>query len=125
MKFPEKLLLLFFVSIYSCSSPTSIKIPEQVKDVLEKAGHNRVELEKVIDHYGRKEADSLKLKAAFFLIKNLEDSYYYEGEVLDEYHQYSRLVWQNSDKGVYIHGEMNFLMVPFIKTMTLSMLYRS
>ena len=91
----------------------TVKIPEDVIYVLDKAGHNRKELEKVINHYNRKEADSLKLKAAFFLIKNLKDSYYYEGETLENYHQYSRLVRGNTDKGVYIHREIDSLYGPF------------
>jgi len=49
--------------------------PGEVKEALEKAGDNRTELEKVLFHYSSEE-DSLKLKAAFFLISNMEGHCY-------------------------------------------------
>ena len=47
------------------------------------AGDNRVELEKVISYYSQKEKDSLKLKAAYFLIENMQYHYYYDGNYID------------------------------------------
>lgn len=47
------------------------------------AGDNRVELEKVISYYSQKEKDSLKLKAAYFLIENMQYHYYYDGSYID------------------------------------------
>lgn len=41
------------------------------------AGDNRVELEKVLYHYNQCVADSLKYKAAHFLIRNMPDYYSY------------------------------------------------
>ncbi|MDE5417942.1 hypothetical protein L3049_07970 [Labilibaculum sp. DW002] len=38
---------------------------------LEISGSNRIELQKVLDHYGENEHDSLKLEAAKFLIRNM------------------------------------------------------
>ena len=58
-------LLLFFCS---CSSPHS----EAIEDALRQAGKNRKELEKVLKHYS---ADSLKLRAAEFLIVNMPGKY--------------------------------------------------
>lgn len=47
-------------------------MPKNVTTVLEKAGKNRIELEKVIQQYNQKAADSLKLKATYFLIANMD-----------------------------------------------------
>ncbi|TKJ39832.1 hypothetical protein CEE37_11180 [candidate division LCP-89 bacterium B3_LCP] len=46
--------------------------PAEVNATLELAGENRMELEKVIEHYSEQD-DTLKLEAAFFLIANMED----------------------------------------------------
>lgn len=60
-----------------------------IRDALERnlalAGNNRPELEKVPDHYRRDPADSLKLKAAVFLLSNLEDKVHYDSEWLRTY----------------------------------------
>ncbi len=50
--------------------------PTDVEEVLQKAGKNRSELEKVIAHYSARPQDSLKLKAAFFLIGNMGEQFY-------------------------------------------------
>lgn len=47
-------------------------VPKNVSVVLEKAGKNKGELEKVIRQYNQNTADSLKLKAAYFLISNMD-----------------------------------------------------
>ena len=47
-----------------------------VETVLDEAGSNRVELEKVLAYYGKKPKDSLKLKAAYYLIANMKGVYY-------------------------------------------------
>ncbi len=49
---------------------------DNVKSVLNKAGSNRAELEKVISHYSENPADSLKLRAAYFLIGNMGEQFY-------------------------------------------------
>src|SRR5690606_34981176 len=50
-------------------------IPLDVQQVLENAGNNRSELEKVIDHY-KEVGDDEKLKAAYHLIGNMNGRYY-------------------------------------------------
>lgn len=45
---------------------------------LEFAGDNRTELEKVLSHYGRNAEDSLKLKAAQYLIENMPGHVYFD-----------------------------------------------
>ena len=55
--------------------------PDPVEAVLKKAGNNRIELEKAIQ-YCNKSGDSLKLKAIYFLIANMDihssSDYYWE-----------------------------------------------
>jgi hypothetical protein len=47
----------------------------EIEDILTQAGNNRSELEKVLKQYGCNPADSLKLRAAEFLIINMPDKY--------------------------------------------------
>lgn len=61
--------------------------PDGVDQALALAGDNRGALEKVIAHYSQDPADSLKLKAARFLIANMPGFHYYEGEVIEKYYQ--------------------------------------
>ena len=67
--------LMLIILVYSCTS-----YPEAIEDVLRQAGKNRKELEKVLKYYGKNPADSLKLRAAKFLIVNMPGKYseYYD-----------------------------------------------
>ena len=73
--------ILILVLVTSCTKKSE-KIPEKVLHVLEISGHNRPELEKVIHEFQSKH-DTLKLKAAYFLIGNMQDKGYAEFEVSD------------------------------------------
>ncbi|MBD0833716.1 hypothetical protein [Aestuariibaculum sediminum] len=53
---------ILFVFLFSCN-----QLPNEVEESLKLAGNNRDELQKVLDHYQKPE-DSLKLRAAYFLI---------------------------------------------------------
>lgn len=64
-----------------------------IEETLSKAGSNRNELFQVIRHYQKGE-DSLKLKAALFLIENMADKYYYTGKAIDEYYAFIDSVYQ-------------------------------
>lgn len=67
-------LILLLVSLL----PFSGCIQKQrgpLEDVLQLAGSNRKQLEQVINHYSTDQADSLKLKAAEFLILNMPGKY--------------------------------------------------
>ncbi|MBF4486240.1 hypothetical protein [Flavobacterium sp. CSZ] len=59
-------LLFLLVSLLSCSKPSS-----PLLKALELAAHNRQELQRVLNHYGQNPSDSLKYKAAEFLIENM------------------------------------------------------
>lgn len=65
-------ILIFFI-YFSCNP-----IPNNVKRTLISAGDNRKGLEEVIRHYKAK-GEKQKLKAAYFLIGNMEDQYTLEG----------------------------------------------
>jgi hypothetical protein len=53
----------------------------EIENVLQQAGKNRSQLEKVLKHYSRNPADSLKLRAAEFLIINMPGKYSVEYNV--------------------------------------------
>ena len=55
---------------------------------LRSAGDNRGELEKVLCYYKRKNTDSLKYKAACYLIENMPFHRYSVGEQLENYKSY-------------------------------------
>jgi len=63
--------------------------PSKVQEVIKLAGRNGVELQNVLAHYSKNEADSLKFKAAVFLIENMcyhygtEQAVYCQGQVID------------------------------------------
>jgi len=65
MKNSIQITLLIFVLI-GCTKQSS-----RLEQALNFAGNNRTELEKVLDHYKNKPADSLKYRAACFLIENM------------------------------------------------------
>lgn len=71
-------IFLFLVLLFSCQSSEE----KQLEKVLTLAGNNRPELEKVLEHYKENEADSLKLRAAKFLIMNMPGHQSYIGKIL-------------------------------------------
>jgi hypothetical protein len=80
------LLLLLFV--FSCKQKSSLEL------ALELAGSNRVELEKVLAHYRE---DTLKYRAACFLIENLPYHHFYEGVAVENYHK----LYESHSSGKY------------------------
>ncbi|WP_139822929.1 discoidin domain-containing protein [Massilibacteroides vaginae] len=73
--------LSFFIS-FSCSFNAK---DTKLDNAFSLAGKNREELEKVLLHYQQNDNDSLKYKAACFLIENIAYHYSYENEVFEEY----------------------------------------
>lgn len=71
-------LLFFLCSFVSCTSLEE----ESLEKVLFLSGNNRGEWEKVLGHFSSEE-DSLKKKAAIFLLKNMHSHYTWEGEFID------------------------------------------
>lgn len=64
------------------------------------AEENRVELDKVLHRYKNNAADSLKYKAACFLIENMPYHKYQTGEKLEEYLIYYRWLKESLGKGI-------------------------
>ena len=60
-------------------------VTPEIEATLSKAGENREELLRVIRHY-QEEGDSLKLKAALFLIENMTYHYFYESKESIQYY---------------------------------------
>lgn len=56
-------------------------------NIMKKAGDNKTELQKVIDHYTLYDKDSLKLKATLFLYSNMEGYYSLNNDVYKNYLQ--------------------------------------
>ena len=73
----------YSIVMIQCSGPVS-----RLERALQAAGSNRHELEQVLYSYSSDPADSLKYRAAVFLIENMPGHSYYEGEQLDRYLEY-------------------------------------
>lgn len=84
--------------LISCNNATT-----RLEYSLQNAGSNRIELEKVINHYSGNVKDSLKLKAAIFLIENMVGHYTLVGKDIDKYREYCDKALQNG----YIKQEIN------------------
>lgn len=83
----KPLLIVFFLLLFSCSNKNN-----KLDFSLHQAKGNRVELEKVLNHYKN---DSLKYKAATFLIENMNGCFSIRREMIDMctpfYKQYDSL----------------------------------
>jgi hypothetical protein len=77
-------LFIIFSSIIiaSCSHGDHER---KLRSVLEQAGANKEELQKVIDHYKKNPADSMKLRAAYFVIENMPGHFSYDTSYLYRY----------------------------------------
>lgn len=71
-----------------------------MQTALNLAGPNKPELLTVISDYSQNNKDSLKLKAAYFLIENMPHLHYYEGELLDKYMNYPKFLSRDM---FYVH----------------------
>jgi hypothetical protein len=69
----------------------------EINTVLFMAGDNRPQLEKVLKHYKRNPADSLKLRAAEFLIINMPGKYSLEYEIPFEYVVAAYMRWDEHE----------------------------
>ncbi|MCD6112709.1 MAG: transglutaminase domain-containing protein [Bacteroidales bacterium] len=73
-------LLMFLVLIMSSCNVS--KNPDNVEAILKKSGKNRSQLEAVIEHYKNSD-DTLKIKAAYFLIGNMCEHSYVTFKMVD------------------------------------------
>ncbi len=82
MRVKNTIFLFVIFIITSCS-----RYPDNVEHALNQAGDNRSELERVLEHYRKYPADSLKFRAAEFLIANMPGHYSYANPgLLDAYY---------------------------------------
>ena len=110
MKAMTKLIPIICLSIiigsslfYSCSQKkkeeTVIVLP--LETALSQARENRVELEKVLHRYQSNPSDSLKYRAARFLIENMPSYTYYKGKLLEQYLTFFTLLQEARSKKIY------------------------
>lgn len=95
------LLLAIAINIFftSCSDNNKERpIVTLLETALQQAGENRVELEKVLNYYRANASDSLKYRAACFLIENMPYYTYYKGKLLDQYLTYYSLLKDSQGK---------------------------
>ncbi len=77
-------ILRFCFALFPIFTSCSEHYPLEM--ALKEAGNNRIELEKVLNHYSRKTCDSLKYRAGLFLIENMRFHYSYTGLNIDNYY---------------------------------------
>lgn len=68
-----------------------------LEEALRLSGDNREHLEQVLRHYARSPADSLKYRAARFLIENMPGHGWYESEELDKFRHWADSVYADMD----------------------------
>ena len=76
------LLIIIIIGcfVYPYFYKSHLPYPPEITKTLEHAGRNHSELHKVLDHYKQLAADSLKYKAAYFLIENMQTHYFYKSD---------------------------------------------
>lgn len=87
-----KILFCFFnlCIFFSCLDK------DNLERVLKNAGENRTELEKVLQHYSFDKADSLKLRAAQWLIANMGGNYAYDSKEIRQFYKDVDSLFQDS-----------------------------
>jgi len=73
---------ILFIGLVSCNQYNIYNTPDKVKTIINSSENNAKELEKVLEHY-KTQKDSLKLKAAYFLIENMEGQCYSTSKIVD------------------------------------------
>ncbi|MDR2139157.1 MAG: discoidin domain-containing protein [Tannerella sp.] len=79
--------------------------PSRLEQVLALAGENQAELLNVLEHYRRNPSDSLKYKAACFLIENMSGRYSEDDRPAEAYHDLFRQWLQLSKGGRILVGK--------------------
>ena len=67
--------LFYYIILFSLFLNSCQQKPDYLEEALQAAGENRQTLEKVLEHYGKNSEDSLKYRAARFLIENMKYKY--------------------------------------------------
>ena len=77
--------ILFYIQIIIFLVACSKKEDLQIQATLENSGNNRSELEKVLSYYEKENPNKLKLKAARFLIANMDKHFFIQSKQIDFY----------------------------------------
>ena len=85
-------LIFLLLNLSACNSQKS-----EIEFALKEAGKNRGELEAVLSHYTRLN-DTLKLKAAQYLIQYMPHHYSYGVDIRDYYHAIDSVVALSDNK---------------------------
>ena len=88
------ILIILCIIIPSCRMRSTYS---NLEETLSQAGNNRNELFQVLIHY-EEEGDSLKLRAAQFLLENMNEKAYITGLLVDEYCAFMDSVFQTGHK---------------------------
>lgn len=113
------LLILLMIPFFACQNNSKSDYPADVKQTLTKADDNALELENVLQHYSQTPEDSLKYRAACFLIGNMGEKHaWVDFELQDDnknpiafnvlnYENYDALLnaWDSLENS---HGELKF-----------------
>lgn len=94
-------LILSFLIGCKRHEETGVRYPNDIELILKSFGDYRGEFDKVIQHYSTPQ-DSLKLQAAYFLIRNMRGHHHYESKNLSHYNEVLRQAAQRADKRNYI-----------------------
>ena len=117
-----RLFVFLIVTISLSCNNKFLDKKSQLEIALSLADENREELEKVLNYYSLDPSDSLKYRAACFLIENMPGLYYYEGEDLDKFGIYYKCLSDrdrtpaeilDSLSTVYGSSKVNNLVVKF------------
>lgn len=100
----NKILLVVILLLVGCS-----KYSKDLRKALGLSGDNRIELEKVLEHYSIYPKDSLKLKAAKFLIANMPGHYSIGGNEVNRFIEELDSIAPNLD----YYYKIPFIMTPY------------
>lgn len=87
----RQVLIFITACLWVSCSPWS----RETQQALKMAGENKAELEKVLEYYSQNEGDSLKLKAAEFLIENMHVHFSYKSQVWEDFQMELEVLYNN------------------------------
>lgn len=100
-------ILLIIESAFFSSCKNNQELYNSLEIALIQSGSNRGELEKVLNRYKLSPKDSLKYRATCFLIENMPYYNYYEGELLDNYLTYYKVLATKNGKERLVFEEVS------------------
>ncbi|MCK9414683.1 MAG: hypothetical protein M0Q53_20445 [Prolixibacteraceae bacterium] len=126
ISFNFRTALFIFLSSIIIGSCSDGDHERKFRSALEQAGTNKEELLKVIDHYKKDPADSMKLRAAYFIIENMPGHFSYDTSYLYKYRPVIEKIKILREKGLtidVIRLQVNPVMDSLIEKYPLSNVY--